>query len=62
VQTNLLRLNCSFNDFSTSAAVTSGLNLETKRALDLSLFDTMGREAEIIIIIMMMIIYNNNNN
>jgi hypothetical protein len=26
VQTGLLRLNCYFKDFSTSAAVTSGLN------------------------------------
>jgi hypothetical protein len=46
VQTNLLRLNCFFKDFSSSAAVTTGLNGKTERALDLSLFDTMGSEAE----------------
>jgi hypothetical protein len=36
VQTNFFQLNCSFKDFSTSSAETSGLKRETKRALDLA--------------------------
>jgi hypothetical protein len=43
---NFFRLNYSLRDFSTSSAVTSGLNLETKRALDLSFIELIGKEAK----------------
>jgi hypothetical protein len=45
VQTNILRLNCSFNEFSISEAETSGLKRETKRPLDFSFLETIGRFA-----------------
>jgi hypothetical protein len=45
VQTKLFRLNCYFRDFSTSSAVSSGLNLEKKRGLNLSFFEVIDKEA-----------------
>jgi hypothetical protein len=48
VQNNFFRLNCSVNDLCTSSAVTSGLNRETRSALDLSGFVITGKDCEML--------------
>jgi hypothetical protein len=46
VQTNFFNLNCSFKGFSTSVVIT-GLNQETKRALDFPRFEIIGKKGVI---------------
>jgi hypothetical protein len=48
VQTNFLRLNCSFNVLETSSAVTSGLKRETNSALVLSGFLMTGSDRKLL--------------
>jgi hypothetical protein len=46
VQDNVFWLKCFFTDFSTSSSVTSGIHLETKRALNLFFFQIISGESE----------------
>jgi hypothetical protein len=48
MQTNYLKLNCSFNNLCASSAVTSGLNRETKSALEFSGFEMTSKDSELL--------------